>query len=597
MWAGLKREFAYLGGLLRVLAATRAVVNTPERTIGDHLADWARRHGDRMALVSETESYSYAGLDARANVYARWAIDRGFQKGDAVALMMMNRAEYLAIWLGLTRVGVATALLNTNLIGPSLVHSLSAVAAKAAIVEDKLASAFAKARAEAGALEVWSYGAAGDDPRLDLDVAERSGAPLEPGSRPKLTIDDAALYIYTSGTTGLPKAARMTHSRVLRAMFGFGAAIRAAASDRVYLCLPMYHTNGGVLGPGMALPYGGACRIRENFSASAFWDDAIGEKCTLFIYVGELCRYLINAPPSANDRAHAIRACMGNGLRPDIFSAFQQRFGIGEILEFYASTEGNAVMVNFDSHPGAIGRIPFWAKSRFPMKVVEFDLDASAPRRDAEGRCRECRPGETGELIAEIRDDPKMPAARFDGYADEAATRLKILGDVARPGDAWFRTGDLVRRDRYGYFYFVDRIGDTFRWKGENVSTTEVAETLAQFPGVREAAVFGVSVPEHDGRAGMAALVVDNTATFDLVGLRAFVAERLPAYARPLFLRFRAELEVTGTFRPRKIDLAAEGFDSRRVADPVYYDDPGAGGYARVNEALIAGLEAGEIRL
>jgi fatty-acyl-CoA synthase len=284
-------------------------------------------------------------------------------------------------------------------------------------------------------------------------------------------------------------------------------------------------------------------------------------------------------------------------LRPDIFAEFQARFGIRNVLEFYAATEGNAVMMNFDSRPGAIGRIPKWATSRFPMKVVAFDHDANAPQRDAAGRCRALGVDEVGELLAEIRDDPKMPAARFDGYADAKATQQKVLRHAFKPGDAWFRTGDLVKQDAKGYFYFVDRIGDTFRWKGENVSTTEVAETLQQFPGVREAVVYGVAVPHHDGRAGMAALVVDTPATFDLDGLSAFLAERLPAYARPLFLRFRSQIEVTGTFKQRKVDLVAEGFDPRRVGDPVYFDDREQGGYGPVREAWLAGLEAGEIRL
>jgi fatty-acyl-CoA synthase len=231
------------------------------------------------------------------------------------------------------------------------------------------------------------------------------------------------------------------------------------------------------------------------------------------------------------------------------------------------------------------------------VKVVAFDHDSNVPKRDSAGRCLECAADEVGELIAEIRDDPKMPAARFDGYADAKATRQKVLNDAFKTGDAWFRTGDLVKRDAKGYFYFVDRIGDTFRWKGENVSTTEVAETLQQFPGVQEAVVYGVAVPKHDGRAGMAAMVVDTPATFDLDGLRAFVAERLPAYARPLFLRFRSQIEVTGTFKQRKVDLVAEGFDPRRAGDPVFFDDRTRGGYGPVREALLAGLESGEIRL
>ncbi len=267
------------------------------------------------------------------------------------------------------------------------------------------------------------------------------------------------------------------------------------------------------------------------------------------------------------------------------------------MLEFYAATEGNVVLFNFDSHPGAVGRLPGWAAKRFPVKTVAFDIDEGVEKRDARGHCIECGVDEPGELLGEILEDPNKPAARFDGYADPAATRAKILRDVFRPGDSWFRTGDLLRRDARGYYYFVDRIGDTFRWKGENVSTTEVAETIAVFPGVLEAIVYGVAVPAHDGRAGMAALVVDNVATFDLAGLRALIVERLPAYARPVFLRFRPKLDLTGTFKPKKTELVAQGFDPARADDPIFFDDRGQGVYSRVDADFVAGVEAGAIKL
>ncbi|MGO9768779.1 MAG: long-chain-acyl-CoA synthetase [Roseiarcus sp.] len=599
MLARLKSEILYARGVLRALSWSKRVARTPRRTIGDYLEGWAADYAERPALIGQSESFTYRELDARANRYARWALARGLRRGDAVCLMMPNRPEYLAIWMGLARVGVAAALINTNLTGPSLAHCVAVVDAGTAIVEASLRLQFAGAQQHLGAdLVVFVHGeTAGGEPRIDEEVETFSAAPLAAHERPELTIDDGALFIFTSGTTGLPKAARITHSRVLRIMLGFAAAANAQREDRLYDCLPMYHTNGGVIAPGIALSVGGSCYIRERFSASEFWSEAIRHDCTMFIYVGELCRYLLNAPPSDKDRAHRIRQCVGNGLRPDIFSAFQARFAIRDVLEFYAATEGNVVLFNFDSHPGAVGRMPRWAAKRFPVRAVAFDIDEGVEKRDARGRCIECGVDEPGELLGEILDDPNKPAARFDGYADPAATRAKILRDVFRPGDSWFRTGDLLRRDARGYYYFVDRIGDTFRWKGENVSTTEVAETIAVFPGVLEATVYGVAVPGHDGRAGMAALVVDNVATFDLAGLRALIAERLPSYARPAFLRFRPKLDLTGTFKPKKTELVAQGFDPARADDPIFFDDRGHGVYSRVDADFVAGVEAGAIKL
>lgn len=599
MLARLKSEIAYAKGLLRTLSRTKPVTQTTDRTIGDHFETWAAAYADRPALLGRSESFTYRELAARANRYARWALAKGLRKGDVVCLMMPNRPEYVAIWLGFARIGVATALMNTNLTGPSLAHCVAIVGAKAAIVETSLAQQFASAREHLSAgLAVYSHGpSANGEPRVDLEVDALDDAPLAAQDRPALTINESALFIFTSGTTGLPKAARITHSRVLRIMLAFSSAANATANDRIYNCLPMYHSNGGVIATGIALAVGGSCYIRDRFSASEFWSDAIEHDCTLFIYVGELCRYLLNTAPSARDRAHRIRLCVGNGLRPDIFSSFQSRFGIKDVLEFYAATEGNVALFNFDSHPGAVGRVPRWAAHRFPMKIVGYDVDEGVEKRDAHGHCIECGVDETGELLGEILDDPKKPAARFDGYADPAATKAKILRDVFRPGDAWFRTGDLLRRDARGYYYFVDRIGDTFRWKGENVSTTEVAETISLFPGVLEAIVYGVAVPAHDGRAGMTALVVDNVAEFDLAGLRALLIERLPAYARPVFLRFRPKLDLTGTFKPKKTELVAQGFDPARADDPIFFDDRSRGVYSRVDADFVASVEAGATKL
>jgi fatty-acyl-CoA synthase len=595
----LKSEIIYARALSRVVKRTNVVAAAPTKTLGDYLEQWAGAHGDRLALSNDRERLTYRQFDARANRYARWARARGIGKGDAIALLMPNRPEYLAIWFGLARAGLGVALINTNLVGAALAHSLTAVNAKAAIVDASLVSAFdAAAALLKNPLPVFAHGSNGDGkPRIDIEMETFPDHPLAAGERPSLTIDDPALYVYTSGTTGLPKAARITHSRVLRGMLGFSAVANATPDDRMYICLPMYHTTGGFLGPGVALAAGASLYIREKFSASAFWSDIARENCTLFVYIGELCRYLLNTPPGPADRAHKVRAGLGNGLRPDIFARFQRRFAIPHVLEFYASTEGNAVMVNFDSKPGAVGRVPGWAASKFPMRIIAYDVDEHTHPRDPAGHCILCGTDEVGELIAEIRDDPKLPAARFDGYADPDATKAKILRDVFAPGDMWFRSGDLLKRDKLGYHYFIDRIGDTFRWKGENVSTTEVAETLATFPGVKDATVYGVAIPGHDGRAGMAALVVDDVAAFDLAGLRKRVAEALPAYARPLFLRFRADLDVTGTFKPRKMELVAEGFDPRKVADPLYRDDRATGAYVAVDNAFVAAVGSGAIAL
>jgi len=591
-------EWAFLRGIVRILRRTTPIAKDPTHTLGDLAEELAARYGDRVAIESDEGSVSYRQWNRRADRYARWALGQGFGRGDVVALLMPNRAEYLSIWVGIAKAGAATALVNTNLTGAALAHSVNIVGARLIVVDAALLTQFDTARPMLdGAVEVVAFGDAGDLPRLDLLIEETPDEPLSAAERPSLSIEDKCLFVYTSGTTGLPKAANLNHYRVQLAMQAFAAVTGARADDRMFDCLPMYHTNGGVLAPGAVMMVGGTCVIRERFSAREFWADVKRSRCTMFVYIGELCRYLLQAPPSPADRTHSVRLCFGNGLRPDVWLPFRDRFGVSNIREFYASTEGNCSMFNFDSRPDAVGRVPGWAASRFPIRVIRFDVETEEPVRDPDGRCIPCGPGEVGEVIGEILSDPSKPGNRFEGYTDREATARKILHDALRPGDLWFRTGDLMRRDQQGYFFFVDRIGDTFRWKGENVATLEVGEALTGYPGIAESNVYGVAVPGTEGRAGMASLVLDEDMPFDLAGLRRFLAARLPAYAVPVFLRLSQHLDVTGTFKQRKLGLVAEGFDPGVVADPLFVAAAGDDRYRPLEPSAFAAIASGAMRL
>src|SRR5258708_4195441 len=426
-------------------------------------------------------------------------------------------------------------------------------------------------------------------------VVAFDGAPLSAAERPDLTVEDRALFIFTSGTTGLPKAANINHFRLMLAANAFAGVMKTSLDDCMYDCLPMYHTSGGVLAIGAVLIGGGTVFIREKFSAREFWDDVVRHRCTLFMYIGELCRYLVNCPPHPQERAHRLRLCCGNGLRPDVWTEFQSRFAIPLILEFYAATESNVTLFNVEGKPGAVGRIPWFLASRFQTKILRFDVERHALIRNTLGRCEEAAPGEVGEAVGRIFQDPSKPGGRFEGYSNAADNEVKVLRDVFAEGDTWFRSGDLMRRDAEGYFYFIDRIGDTFRWKGENVSTTEVSEVISAFAGIHEANVYGVEVPGREGRAGMAAIVCEKD--LNLADLRSYLAAHLPDYARPLFLRIRGEIDATATFKQRKIALVKEGFDPANIADALFFDDPRRGAYVRLDGALYGQIVSGEARL
>ena len=589
----IARELRFLGSMRRLMAKTGNLKPDSPTTLADVIEHWVRTRPKNVAIWFEDKRYTYAQYDAHANRYARWAQSIGLKRGDAVALLMENRPEYLFAWTGLLKIGVTVALINTNLRERALAHSLAISGAKNLVLGAELADNYASAADDMQERpKVWTTGGAvqGSE-NLDAALAAQSGEPLPKNVRAGMTANDKCFFIYTSGTTGLPKAANMSHLRIQTMMHSFASAMKSTERDRMYVVLPLYHSAGGVCAIGSTLTVGGSVIIRRKFSATQFWDDCRKYGATQFEYIGELCRYLLNAPPHPLERKHKLRVVMGNGLRPEIWPAFKARFKIPHIIEFYGATEGNVALVNFDGKVGSVGRIPNYMRRVLQTRLVQFDIEKEEPIRTAKGFCVECKPEEVGEAIGKIDEE----RGRFEGYTKGTETEKKILRNVFEKGDAWFRTGDLLRRDKQGYFYFVDRIGDTFRWKGENVATSEVAEAISVFPGIKEANVYGVKVPGADGRAGMAALVA--AAPLDLAKFKTHLEKNLAAYARPIFLRMQPEIEVTGTFKHRKVELVREGYDPRVVKDPLFFLDPVDGQYVPLTPELHDRIVAGEVRL
>ncbi len=582
---------------LRALELTAPIAKHPDRTLPVVIEEAGTRFGEAPALLSEKQRFTYRMLAERVNQYARWALGQGFAKGDVVCLLMTNQPEYAAMWLGITSVGVVVSLLNTNLGGQSLAHCIREVSPKCIIATaeliDRLTGALTYIEASPA---IWAYHAnEAAFPRIDLEASSLPGERLSLAERRGTRIDDRALYIYTSGTTGMPKAANVSHARVMQWSHWFAGMMQVLPTDRLYNCLPMYHSVGGVQVPGAVLVGGGAVVIREKFSAGQFWSDVCRWDCTLFQYIGELCRYLLHTAPSTNETEHRIRLACGNGLAPEIWDAFKDRFRIPRILEFYAATEGSVSLFNVEGKRGSIGHIPAYFAHRFSPAIVVFNVERGEPARNEDGFCIRCAPNLPGEAISKVVSDPSNISSRFEGYTNREASEKKILQDVFERGDAWIRTGDLMRRDEKGYFYFVDRIGDTFRRKGENVASSEVSEAICAFPGVMHANVYGVVVPGTEGRVGMAALVAESD--LDLGDFRKHLASRLPPYARPLFLRIQNAVNLTGTFKYAKTELVKQGYDPVASKDRLYFDHPESEAFVQLDKQLFDRIQCGGIRL
>ncbi|XP_064180883.1 long-chain fatty acid transport protein 1-like isoform X1 [Anguilla rostrata] len=572
-------------------------------TIPSIFAQTVALHPDKPALVYEAtgESWSFSQLDQLSNAVAHWALGQGWAAGDVVALYLESRPLVVALWLGLAKVGVEAALINFNLRRDSLVHCLEDSRSRAIVFGAELADAVAEV---SGSLPGSMLRFCSGD--LDLDrLASLKARPLDPllSSASRLApptsdvtkgFNDRLFYIYTSGTTGLPKAAIVVHSRYYRIVAFGHHGFRMRHDDIIYNCLPLYHTAGNIMGVGQCLIYGLTVVVKKKFSASQFWDDCINYNCTVVQYIGEICRYLLAQPARASETGHRVRLAVGNGLRPSVWEAFTQRFRVARVGEFYGATECNCSIANLDGKVGACGFNSRIFPNIYPILLVRVEEETMELVRDGAGLCVPCQPGEPGLLVGQI--DQRDPLRRFDGYASQDATSKKIAHNIFRKGDSAYLSGDVLVMDELGYMYFRDRSGDTFRWRGENVSTTEVEGTLSTLLGQTDVAVYGVPVPGVEGKAGMAA-IADGTGKFDCDSFLREVQKALPPYARPIFLRICHQVDTTGTFKIQKTRLRREGFDPRRCHDPVYFLNGPAGRYKVLDEELHKAIVEGRVPL
>ena len=595
MFSTIAREYKYIRFFVKLLGRSKKLDKNKSLTVPDMIEESIDKFPNNIAIEFEDKSYTYSDLDKESNQVANWAIKKGYKTGDVVALLMENKPEFIFIWLGLSKLGITIACLNNNIKSKSLAHCIQTSKSKSLILSSDLIDNYSSA--EDLIDNQLSVYVSGDKVQgfenIDDDNEKNTNRPNS-SIRKTLTNSESLFYIYTSGTTGLPKASNFSHQK-----FAVGSGLQMfslnmKSTDKTYLVLPLYHATGGVVGLGSTLFTGGTVVLRKKFSVEKFWEDCAKYNVTVITYIGELFRYLISAPKNEFEKQHNIRGMYGNGLRPDVWKVVQDRFGINNIIEFYGASEGNVSLTNVDSRFGSIGRIPPYAKNALPTKIVKFDVVNEKVVRNEDGFCIECENDEAGEVIGLIPNEDKF-SGKFEGYTDKEATEKKILKDVFEKGDQWFSSGDLLKRDKDGYYFFVDRIGDTFRWKSENVATSEVSEAISTFVGVKEANVYGVLVPGEDGRAGMASIVPGEE--FSINGLYEHLSQHLPKYSIPVFIRISKEIEVTGTFKYKKTDLVKDGFDPSVVKDQMYYASTSENDYIGLDANVFKKISDHELKL
>lgn len=578
----------------------QAYLRTPTTATGLGIAfEKAVKHNPHgMALLFEEQKFSYQALNEWANQIGHFYLSLGARKGDVIAVMVENRPELLATVIALAKIGVTTALVNTSQTAKALTHSINLVKPIAVIAGEECRAAIEEVRSDLNVGTDRFHWFADQPTRVESGTAPKGWRNLAEkiDHFPKFNTPtthtvqgkDGLFYIYTSGTTGLPKAVIFTHSRWTLAYGTYGHVLNLNKNDVMYVTLPLYHATGIVVCWCGVIAGHATLALRRKFSTSSFWKDVQKFDASAIGYVGELCRYLMDAPTSENEQRHRVKKMIGNGVRPNIWDKYKARFGVEEILELYASSEGNVGFSNVFNFDNTVGFSPT------PYAIVEFDKESNSPVKDDKGWCKKVKKGEVGLLIGKItRRSP------FDGYTDPEKNKSVIMKDVFKHGDSFFNTGDLVRDIGFRHAQFVDRLGDTFRWKGENVSTTEVENAVSEYEKIAEAVVYGVEIPNTNGRAGMAAITLSEGTTLteqDLQQMATEFKKCVPAYAVPVFLRIQKQVETTGTFKYQKNKLKEQSFDPNKNDERLLVLLPNATGYCDLTPEIFSNIEAYQYR-
>ncbi len=557
------------------------------QSIGQIIELNAKLYGNITALQFEDQSYTYSEFNEIVNKYSNHLLQKGVKNGETIIAYIDNRPELLFLITACAKIGAIVSLINPNQKGQVLIHSMELAKATHFFIGEELIFNFEEVKNSLSEISTHNYYWISDEQLTDcpknysnLKKELENIDTKNPILPQQIKAGQVYAYVFTSGTTGLPKASRQTHRKWLSTYYWFGKVnMNLDVNDVMYVPLPFYHTNALIVGWPTALAAPCAMVMKRKFSVTNFWIDVKKYNVSAFIYIGELCRYLLNAPVSDLDTSHRIKRIMGNGLRPDIWHQFKERFQIKNIFEFYGAADGNVGFTNTLNFDCTIG----WSPQNY--KIIKYDVENDAPIKDSNGFLISVAKGETGLLISEISN-----TSVFDGYVNNESNEAKIIRNAFKHGDSWFNTGDLLQNSGFKHAKFIDRIGDTFRWKGENVATAEIEGVVGNLNCVELCAVYGVQIPNNDGRAGMVAIVLKPEAIFDITTVAEHLFKELPKYAVPIFIRLKNEINLTHTHKIKKLDLKKEGFNCN---DQIYVMLPKSNSYVLLDKNLLNEINQG----
>ena len=562
---------------------------------GTIVEESAQKYHDKIAIKFEETELTYKEFNELVNRYTHYFLSLGLKKGDIVAILMTNRTELLIIISAVSKIGAISSIINTSLLGKSLIHAINTTPGKYVIVGSEIIDLFNSVRLnlDLPADQKFLFSPENDsiplpEGYIDLSSIIQDYPTHNPSTTNSVKTMDTFAYVFTSGTTGLPKAAVRTHYGMFGGAYSYGLLMTSMKpEDTIYIPLPFFHTTALSVAWPAAFSGGAAVAIGRKFSVSQFWDEIRRYNATMFAYVGEMCSYLMNQPPNPNDQNHSIRAIIGNGLRYELWKDFKERFNIDFIGEFYGQSEVPAVFINLLNFDCTLGMCSS------PFAIVKYDFIEGKPIRNENGFMEKVNPGDVGLLLFVSKGSTIFP-----GYIDKKATESKLLHNVFTEGDIWINTGDVLRDQGCSHAQFYDRLGDTYRWKGNNVSTTEVEKILNSFKDISISCTYGVKIPGTSGRAGMSSIVISGAfEAFDLKGLYDHLNKNLPSYAIPIFLRFKISLEATPTLKLKKFKLKKEEYNLNLIEnDPIYVMLPNKSEFCRLTEDIYDNIQNQNIR-